>query len=161
MAVVFELSVCFESQEARDRAALIAARQAPIPAGRHRIPLHGPFRIGTRVLEIRPIAVSHGTRGMDGTLPPFELTYEEETLLGHGLYQLLAKFDCYLTAQVGWDPDRFLGVPYEEEEWAPELAAGDLDGLVLAEPLVQKLSVGGEFFMPFAPGFMWIPWQGR
>jgi hypothetical protein len=44
-------------------------------------------------------------------------------------------------------------------DYADDLAAGELPGLVLAEDLHEDLQ--GQGFVPFAQGFVWIPYQGE
>ncbi|MFD7736266.1 hypothetical protein ACFV6F_38540 [Kitasatospora phosalacinea] len=178
MAVVFTLVVNFgENLESARRAAATAAGRPPLKAGRHRIPLH-PATITSQTsqtsqtseyaehserpvyaqLSVLPVAVGFGA-APDGTLPRIGLAPEELTELGHGLYGLLAEFDGYRAAMVGWDPDSLVDAAYLRTDLTEELANGVPDGLVVSEPLHRDLGAG-RHFAPFAPGFVWIPWQG-
>jgi hypothetical protein len=87
------------------------------------------------------------------------LTAAELTELGAGLYQLLRQLTDYRVAQVGWDPERLVDLTELEQEWADEIAAGQMDGLVLAEDMRHHL--GTDAFEPFAVGFIWIPYRGE
>src|SRR5262249_57878191 len=87
------------------------------------------------------------------------VTATELSELGHGLYPLLRTFTGYLAAQVGWDPEERVSPDELREQWAEELAGGDMPGLVLAEDLHAETQCQG--FVPFAPGFVWIPYLGE
>lgn len=169
MAVIFELVVNFGSDvDAARAASLIAATSPPLKAGRHRIPLH-PALITEESseyagsppyaqLSILPVAVGYGV-ATDGTLPRIALTAEELTELGRGLYGLLAQFGGYQVAMVGWDPESLVDTAYLREDMAEELATGAPNGLVISDVVHDALGAG-ESFAAFAPGFVWIPWQG-
>ncbi|RZU73562.1 hypothetical protein EV384_1971 [Micromonospora kangleipakensis] len=97
--------------------------------------------------------------GLDRHHERLRLTAAELSELGNGLYQLLMRFTGYRAAQVGWDPEGRVDPAELQQEWADELTAGELPGLVLAEDLHQDLH--GQGFVPFAPAFVWIPYQGE
>ncbi|QKW19409.1 hypothetical protein HUT16_10295 [Kitasatospora sp. NA04385] len=169
MAVVFTLVVNFgDDLESARGAAATAAGWPPLKAGHHRIPLH-PATITSESpeyaespayaqLSVLPVAVGFGA-APDRPLPRIGLTSEELTELGHGLYDLLAKFDGYQAAMVGWDPDSLVDTTYLRTDLTDELANGSPGGLVVSESLHRDLGMG-RHFAPFAPGFVWIPWQG-
>jgi hypothetical protein len=97
---------------------------------------------------------------MDGTLPRISLSAAELTELGRGLYGLLAKFNGYVAATVGWDPERFLDPEELEHYYADELADGTISGLVLCDALHHKFGLG-DGYVEFQPGYRWIPYQGE
>ncbi|MGD1222203.1 hypothetical protein [Streptomyces sp. Tue6028] len=147
-------------------AARAAASVEPWPytlrAGALRIPLHRPMlsTAGPTVqLSVLPVAVGHGVAA-DGSLPRFDLTDTELTELGCGLYKLLARFDGYVAAMVGWDPEPFLDIEDLASEWSEELADGTLPGLVLADHLRNRLALGPAW-VPFRPGHLWLPYPQR
>lgn len=146
---------------ARD-AALTDPQPWALHAGTHRIPLHRP-RLRTTgpyiELSILPLAVGWGV-ALDGSLPRFQLSAAELTELGHQLYGLLATFDGYVAAQVGWDPESLLDPAELKMEWSEELADGSLHGLVLCEDLHGDLGLGDNY-VPFQPGYRWIPYEGE
>ncbi|MGY4742869.1 hypothetical protein [Streptomyces sp. ATMOS53] len=160
MALCFELVVDFGDDIEAARA---AARVEPWPytlqAGTFRIPLHRPMLSTagpSAQVAIVPVAVGHGVAA-DGSLPRFDLTEAELKQLGRGLYGLLAQFEGYLTAMVGWDPEGFLDVNDLATDWSEELADGTLTGLVLADHLHSRLSLGPAW-VPFRPGYLWLPY---
>ncbi|MCB5164404.1 hypothetical protein LG634_06090 [Streptomyces bambusae] len=163
MAVCFELVVNFGGDVAAARAAAgIEPWPFTLPSGDHRIPLHRPVLSvtdGSAWLSVLPAAVGYGV-AMDGSLPRFELTEAELAELGGGLYGLLARFEGYLAAMVGWDPEPLLDVDDLAADWAGELADGALPGLVLAEHLRTRLPLGPEW-VPFRPGHVWLPYGSR
>jgi hypothetical protein len=75
------------------------------------------------------------------------------------LYQLLAAFTGYQAAQVGWDVEGFVDPAELRQEWAEELERGELPGLVLADDFLLELR--GPSFLPFVPGFVWVPYEGE
>ncbi|MFE7788657.1 hypothetical protein [Streptomyces sp. NPDC057460] len=163
MAIGFELVVNFgDNIEAAQSAALTDPKPWVLHAGTHRIRLHRPMltTAGSYIeLSILPVAVGWGV-GLDGSLPRFRLTAAELTELGHQLYELLAKFDGYVTARVGWDPESLLDPVELKTEWSEELAGGSLDGLVLCEKLHSELGLGDDY-VPLQPGYRWIPYRGE
>jgi hypothetical protein len=97
---------------------------------------------------------------LDGTLPKTRLSAAELTELGTGLYQLLARFDGYIAAKVGWDPEGFLDPARLKGDWTDELADGKIHGLVVCQALQEELGLGSGYVM-FQPGYLWIPYQGE
>jgi hypothetical protein len=167
VAICFELVVNFgDNAKAAQDAALTASKPSVHPsvlrAGPHSIPLHRPL-LATRgpyiELSFLPAAVGRGV-ALDGSLPRFPLTAAEFTELGHQLYGLLGKFDGYLTARVGWDPEDLLDPAELRAEWSRELTDGSLHGLVLCERLHFELGLGDDY-VPFRPGYRWIPYRGE
>ncbi|MFC9896196.1 hypothetical protein ACFVMC_21115 [Nocardia sp. NPDC127579] len=163
MAICFELVVNFgDNVEAAQAAALTTAKPWILHAGVHRIPLHRPVLATTGSyieLSVLPVGVGWGV-ALDGSLPEFRLTAAELTELGHQLYELLATFDGYVTARVGWDPESLLDPVELEGEWSEELADGSLPGLVLCERLHGELGLGDDYVL-FRPGYRWIPYRGE
>lgn len=161
MAICFELVVNFgDNVEAAQSAAL--HRPVTLHAGSHRIPLHRALlnRAGSYIeLSVLPVAVGWGV-GLDGTLPRTRLSAAELTELGTGLYRLLAKFNGYVAAKVGWDPEGFLDPAELRSDWAEELADGTINGLVLCKALYDELGPGGNY-VEFQAGYLWIPYRGE
>jgi hypothetical protein len=163
MAICFELVVNFgQNAEAARTAALVNPRPLTLQAGRHRIPLHralvnqvGPYT----ELSVLPVAVGWGTP-LDGTLPRIGLTAAELTELGNGLYRLLAGFDGYIAAMVGWDPEGLVDPEELKSDLADELADGAVAGLVLCQALHDELGLGDNY-VEFQPGYRWIPYRGE
>jgi hypothetical protein len=163
MAICFELVVNFgENVEAAQSAALTSPSPMALQAGSHRIPLHRALlnRANSYIeLSVLPVAVGWGV-ALDGTLPRTRLSAAELTELGQGLYLLLAKFNGYVAAKVGWDPEGFLDPAELKSDWADELADGEISGLVLCEALHDELGLGGNY-VEFQPGYLWIPYRGE
>lgn len=169
MAYIFGLDVNFgENTEAARSAALTNPSPKALRAGDHRIPLHRslPSRTSSNTelsssyieLSVVPVAVSWNLPG-DGTLPRTRLSDAELTELGSGLYRLLAKFNGYLAAIVGWDSEGYVDPAELKQDWAEELAEGKIYGLVLCEALHSELGLGGNY-VEFQPGYVWIPYRG-
>ncbi|MFG1812032.1 hypothetical protein [Streptomyces sp. NPDC049040] len=161
MANCFELVVNFGADI---EAARTAALKDPVPfvlcAGVHRIPLHRPMlRTVERHVElsILPVAVASGSLA-DGSLPRFQLTAAELTEIAHQLYRMLAGFDGYVAARVGWDPEDFVDLEELRTEWAEELRDGTIPGLVLSDHLHAAFGLGAGY-VEFAPGYRWIPYR--
>ncbi len=163
MAICFELVVNFgDNIEAAQAAALMSPSPPTMQAGSHRIPLHRALmnRTGSYIeLSVLPVAVGWGV-ALDGTLPRTRLSAAELTELGTGLYRLLAGFNGYVAAKVGWDPEAFLDPEELKTEWADELADGTINGLVLCQALHDELGLGANY-VQFQPGYLWIPYQGE
>lgn len=163
MAICFELVVNFgDNLEGAQSAALTNPSPMTIRAGNHRIPLHRALlnRSGSYIeLSVMPVAVGWGV-GWDGTLTRTRLSAAELTKLGGGLYILLAKFNGYVAAKVGWDPEGFLDPVELRSDWADELAEGTINGLVLCETLRDELGLGDNY-AEFQPGYLWIPYRGE
>lgn len=69
---------------------------------------------------------------MDRGHPLIRLTAVELSTVGAGLYQLLSRFTGYWAARVGWDPEAWVNPEELRHEYADELMAGQVPGLVLA-----------------------------
>jgi hypothetical protein len=167
VAIVFELVINYgRAPSAADGINdLIAASRPPV-AGPHRVQLHKPYArmvpdaAGEPYLEVSIVPTRVGFRvAADGHQPRLPLTAGELSELGNGLYSLLRTLTGYRAARVGWDPETFVDPVELQSEWAEELAAGALPGLVLAEDLRSNLPV--HAFVPFAEDFIWIPYQGE
>lgn len=160
MALCFELVADFgDDVEAARAAAGVEPWVFTLQAGAFRIPLHRPMLSTagpSAQVAILPVAVGHGVVA-DGSLPRFDLTEAELQQLGLGLYGLLARFEGFVTAMVGWDPECFLDVDDLNADWSEELADGTLTGLVLADHLRGRLSLGPAW-VPFRPGYSWLPY---
>jgi len=109
-------------------------------------------------MSVLPRGVGNGV-ALDRGHEPAQLTTAELTQLGHRLYQLLSGFTGYQAAQVGWDPEWRVDPAELGREWADELVAGTLSGVVLARAVLPDLRGAG--WVPFAPGFRWIPYTGE
>ncbi len=163
MAICFELVVNFgDNTEAAQAAALANPSPTTLQAGRHRVPLHRALlnRSGSYIeFSVLPVSVGWGV-ALDGTLPRTRLSAAELTELGQGLYRLLAKFNGYVAAKVGWDPEGFLDPSELRSDWPDELADGTINGLVLSEALHAELGLGDNY-VEFQPGYLWIPYRGE
>jgi hypothetical protein len=163
MAICFELVVNFGGNvEAAQSAALTTPSPIALQAGSHRIPLHRALlnRTSSYIeLSVIPVAVGLGV-ALDGTLPRTELFAAELSELGAGLYRLLAEFNGYVAAKVGWDPEGFVDPAELKSDWADELADGAINGLVLCEALHDELGLRGNY-VEFQPGYLWIPYRGE
>ncbi|MDI6105789.1 hypothetical protein QLQ12_45150 [Actinoplanes sp. NEAU-A12] len=167
MAVLFELVVNFGANHAAAEQAHATVLNHPrLQAGEHQIPLHEPRLMTTRskdgneYLEMAVLPVGVGIGGaMDHGRRIIELTAEELSELGHGLYGLLRQLTGYHAAQVGWDPEGRVDLDELRSDWSDELATGRLPGLTLAEEIHQELQ--GFGFTRFAPGYVWIPYRGE
>jgi hypothetical protein len=76
-------------------------------------------------LSVLPVGVSWRA-SIDGTVPRIGLSAAELTELANGLYGLLAKFNGYVAAKVGWDPEAFLDPAELKSDWTDELADGTI-----------------------------------
>jgi len=163
VAISFEPVVNFgDNIEAAQASTLTHPWPFVLHAGAHRIPLHRPILRSTEShleLSILPVAVGFGVLA-NGSLPRFRLTAAELTELGHQLYGLLARFDGYVAAAVGWDPEPFLDLGDLKSDRTDELRNGSIHGLVLSEPLHTDFDLGPEYVV-FQPGYRWIPYRGE
>ncbi|MCH0560970.1 hypothetical protein [Streptomyces sp. MUM 16J] len=163
MAIAFELVVNFgDNLEAAQAAILTDPKPKVLHAGAHRIPLHRPIlrNLDSYIeLSILPVAVSWHC-GLDGSLPMISLTAAELTELGQQLYDLLQKFDGYVAAKVGWDPESLVSPLELKNEWSEELNEGSLHGIVLCERLHGELGLSSDYAV-FRPGYRWIPYRGE
>ena len=166
MAIVFELVINFGlDRGAADDAVRLVRTHPPVTAGKHRVLLHDPLLNVVRgiggephvEMSIVPARVGWNV-GLDRGDARLALTAAELTELGAGLYQLLRQLTDYRVAQVGWDPEGLVDLAELEQEWADEIAAGQMNGLVLAEDMRHQLVT--DAFEPFAVGFIWIPYRG-
>ena len=172
--MIFELVVNFgqNTEAARSAASWnLDSRSSPVTtlsAGSHRIPLHRPdmtivdgHQSEATHINLAVIPVGVGLRlPMDGNVPRFRLTAAELTELGTGLYRLLATFDGYLAAAVGWDVDSFIDPEYIAG--TEELETGWWSGLVLCEALRDELGLAGNpHYVSFQPGYVWVPYRGE
>lgn len=163
MAWCFELVVNFGANlEAAKAAALTEVRPSALRVGGHAIPLHRPLiRAADGYTEMSVLPVAVGVKvAIDGTLPRIRLTAAEFTELGNQLYGLLARFDGYVAAMVGWDPEQWVDVEELKSEYLEDLAEGKVRGLVLSDALHAELGLGAEY-ADFRPGYRWIPYQGE
>ncbi|MBO3738549.1 hypothetical protein [Actinoplanes flavus] len=120
--------------EFRSPSAAVAAADRVVAAGNTPIDLYWPRldRDGDATLLLSVVPVVGGPR-----------TARWFTDLGHGLYRLLADLTGYTAALAGWDPH------------GPLRARRRVPGLVLPEP------GDGPGFVPFASGFVWLPYRGE
>jgi hypothetical protein len=167
MAIIFELVLNFGTDwAAAQEACRRVAAHPPLTAGPHHIPLHEPLIApapsidGPDYLEmsVMPVGVGFGVASEHGR-PPLSLTPEQLSELGHGLYRVLATLSGYQAALVGWDPEPLLDLAELRQERADDIQAGTLPGLVLARDL--ELGIPTPNFVPFAPGYIWIPYAGQ
>lgn len=167
MAISFALDVNFGQAEEAARAACgIVADSGPLLIGSRAIGLHKPLlnrvadAAGGRYWELAvvPIGVGAGV-AVDRGLERVRLRAAQYTALGHALYRLLGGITGYRAAQVGWNTQWRVDLAELRAEYADELEAGELHGLVLAENALAGLR--GREFQPFAPGYVWTPYQGE
>ncbi|MFB7718498.1 hypothetical protein [Nocardia sp. NPDC056100] len=166
VAICFELVVNFGDNIDAARAAVLSCSRTsgrgPLGVGDHQIPLHAPLlRTDGPFIElsILPVAVGFGV-ALDGTVPRFALTAAELTALGNHLYELLAAFDGYVAATVGWDPEWMIDPAELKREWFDEPGEASPHGLVLSEATHAELGLGDGSIV-FQPGYRWIPYRGE
>ncbi|MFB8282298.1 hypothetical protein [Nocardia colli] len=165
MAICFELVINFGDNIDAARSAVLTRavpRPTTLTAGDRRIPLHTPLlrTEGPYIeLSVVPVAVGHGV-ALDGALPRFSLTAKEFTELGNQLYQLLATFDGYIAARVGWDPEDMVDPDVLKRDYMDELRGGAVDGLVVCDALHAELGLGDNY-TAFQPGYRWVPYRGQ
>ena len=164
MAQLFELVVNYGADRAAaEHAGRLLGGRPPLTAGPHQVPINGPVintvhdSAGEPYQELSVNLARVGWRRSGDT--PLLLSAGELSELGHGLYSLLAELSGYRVAQAGWDPEFFADPVELRQEWAGELAEGLLPGLVIADDL--RLGVPTHGFVPFTPGFLWIPYEGE
>ncbi|SNS77730.1 hypothetical protein SAMN05421812_101750 [Asanoa hainanensis] len=169
MAIVFGLVVNFGSDEAAAHAACDVVRgAAAIPVGHRQIRLHEPLlgqvtgAGGVPYLELSavPVGVGWGV-ALDRGHERLVLTAAELTTVGRALYDLVAELSGYQAAKVGLEPEWQVDLAELRQDWTAELAEGHrvLAGLVLGETVLADLR--GPSFVPFAAGFVWIPYDGE
>ncbi|AUI59586.1 hypothetical protein B1H26_18445 [Amycolatopsis sp. BJA-103] len=89
------------------------------------------------------------------------LDIDELSAVGRSLYALLGKFTGYRIAAVGWErADTWFDLDELRSDYADELAAGDLPGLVVSDDVYETLP-GAKGFKTFEPGYQWIPYRGE
>ncbi|MEA5367557.1 hypothetical protein VA596_49060 [Amycolatopsis sp., V23-08] len=163
MAIYFLLDIDFGTNVAEAEAARRLIRACPpLRAGARQASLHDSLvGEGSRVTVVPrgvgyalPVELAERTRRLD-------LTAEELSALGWSLYDLLRQCTGYRLAAVGWE----LGEIWFENgelspEYADDLAAGGLPGLVVSDDVHRALprSTG---FEPFEPGYQWMPYRGE
>lgn len=167
MAVVFELVVNFGRNEAAvsEAAELVERHQAVVVRGAS-VPITSPSitRFRPPGGDIRYIEFSVWPRGINkgGPAHPsfsaYDLKREEIMAVGEQLYELLRRFRGYEVAIVGWDPEELVDVAILEEEWVLDGTISTLNGLVLAQSFADRWQPAG--FVPFEPGFQWLPYSG-
>jgi hypothetical protein len=109
-------------------------------------------------VSVAPAGVGHEPPLAGGERLP--LDDDELSELAHGLYEVLRGCRGYRAALVGWNPEFFVDIAELNQDWAEDLQAGRLYGLVLAEETLPELCVPAAV-EPFAPGFSWMPYQGQ
>lgn len=96
-----------------------------------------------------------------GPYPPFkaqDLGDDEVGAIGDQLYDRLRQFHGYEAAVVGWDPENLVDPGELEVEWVPDGGISRLNGLVLADRLIESWRPSG--FVPFEPGYSWVRYRG-
>lgn len=110
-------------------------------------------------LSILPVGVGYSAV-RDRDLPRFALTAKELTELGIQLYEILAGFDGYVAAIVGWNPEWMVDSAVLEAEDIDDIRAGDFAGLVVSDELHAELGLGQDY-VSFRPGYRWVPYRGE
>jgi hypothetical protein len=138
----------------------------PVPAGQDRVFL-GPPAIravrgedGLTYHEVSVAAQGVGHQpAVDAGATRLDLDPGQLRELARGLYDVLRRCRGYRAAFVGWNPEDMVDLAELEREWAEELRAGSVRGLVLADETIQQLRtpITAE---PFAPDFSWMPYDG-
>ncbi len=167
MAIAFELSVNFGSNEAvaTQFCKEIKRRYRTLTIEGHQIELHEPLVLPFHDLakqpsfsvSILPKSVGSGV-GLDHGQPRIHLNSAQLSELGKQLYDLLQGSTDYQIALVGWDTD-WINIVDLSEEWAEDISAGQLTGLVVAHN-VRSLLPNSEHFVLFDAQHDWIPYQG-
>jgi len=167
VGIIFELVVSFGRDEEAVAAATDELEQHPTVEVRGvQLPVTPPFVTPFRSNEqlvyiefsVHPRGISHAG---PGPYPPFEahdLSNDEVAAVGEQLYDLLRRFHGYEAAIVGWDPEVLVDVGELESDWLPDGSISQLHGLVLSHALIARLRPEG--FVPFAPGYSWVPYRG-
>jgi hypothetical protein len=164
LAIIFELVVNFglhddavaEATEELDRKPTVEVRGVQLP-------VTPPFvttleTSGYLEFSVHPRGI--GTGG-PGSYPPFnprDLGDDEIGAVGDQLYDCLRRFHGYEAAVVGWDPENLVNLGELELEWLPDGGISRLNGLVLADRLIESWRPSG--FVPFEPGYLWVPYRG-
>ena len=72
-------------------------------------------------------------------------------------YDLLRRFDGYLLAAVGWNPEELVNICLLQSRIA-ELGLDRLDGLVFSATMADELGLT-PVLEPFAAGSVWLPFR--
>jgi hypothetical protein len=116
---------------------------------------------GAQYKEVSVVAAGVGTPiPADAHVERLALDRDERSELARGLYEVLRPCRGYRAAFVGWDPEYLVDLAELEREWADELRAATLHGLVLADETLARLGTPATL-EPFAPGFSWMPYRGE
>jgi hypothetical protein len=168
VAIIFELVVNFlRDEEAVAAATDELARHPTVEVRGAQLPVTPPSVTRFRSMDdqLRYIEFSVNPRGLGyggpGPSPPFkarDLGDDEMTRVGEQLYDLLRRFQGYGAAIVGWDPEPLVDVDDLESDYLTDGSISGLDGLVLSDALIERWRPEG--FVPFAPGYSWLPYRG-
>jgi len=167
VAVIFELVVNFGRDEDAVAAATHELEQHPTVEVRGvQLPVTPPFV--TRIhsdeelayieFSVYPRGIGYGSPIPHPPIDVRDLRNDEIGAVGEELYELLRRFHGYETAMVGWDPEYCVDVRELESDWLPDGTIYKLHGLVLSDALIERWRPEG--FVPFAPGFSWLPYRG-
>lgn len=153
----------------RDEKAVAAATEEVVGAAEIRVrgasvPIQPPritrFRRGEELhyieFSVHPRGIGYGG---SAPLAPFatdDLTRDDFSSIGNQLYDLLRRFTGFQVAIVGWDPEEVVNICNLESERLPDESIYELDGLVLADHLVERWKL--QRFVPFSQGMSWLPY---
>jgi len=158
MAMLFELVAVFGDPLAAHRARALVARTGSVQVGHRWVPLTEQSRSpGPNEVTVWPDGLGVGGRWADKWFSGQAARDVDLDDVADQLYDLLKRFDGYLCAQVGWDPETDADLYNIQEAVAdPDDRLQHCAGLVLAEELALRWSLidGWE---PFAPGHVWRP----
>jgi hypothetical protein len=59
---------------------------------------------------------------------------------------------------VGWDPESWIEVEALKSDYVADGSISTVAGLVLSDVLIKRWRPQG--FVPFSPGFSWVPYRG-
>jgi hypothetical protein len=163
MAIIFELVVNFglhddavvDATEELDRKPTIEVRGVQLP-------VTPPFvttleTSGYLEFSVHPRGIGTGGPGPYPPFNPRDLGDDEIGAVGDQLYDCLRRFHGYEAAVVGWDPESLVD-PAELEDQVPDGRISRLNGLVLGDRLIESWRPSG--FVPFEPGYSWVPYRG-
>jgi hypothetical protein len=163
MAIIFELVVNFgldddavaDATEELDRKATVEVRGVQLPVTP---PFVTPLETsGYLEFSVHPRGIGAGGPGPYPPFNPRDLGDDEIGAVGDQLYHCLRRFHRYEAAVVGWDPESMVD-PAELEAEVPDGRISRLNGLVLADGLIDSWRPSG--FVPFEPGYSWVPYRG-
>lgn len=162
MANIFELVVNFDrNAESVERAQAVCDEAASLRLGSIELPLRTSitsFAGEDGYIEFSVgCGIQHG-----GVRPPpevnaSELTTDELVAIAQQFYDLLRRFEGYVIAAVGWDPEEIVN-PGELRSRLSESGLDRLDGFVLSGAIAAKLDVKPSL-QPFSIGFVWLPFR--